>query len=404
MASSLHGGWVVAALAGLAGAVAGLEPGEIREASISLLEPTYNQVAVSLTPAVLELNDPLNRCEWIDILVDGLLADSLPARQPSSGRYETEIDLPASAQTHTIAIQAYDAAGNLIASDETRTARLPPGGLTTFVNLVPLYVTVTEQGTPVTGLTAADFRIREAGAAQPIAHFESNARSTSIAVLLDHSYSVQGEPLKLCRQAAASLIKSLREGERAAFLTFSNRVSGVPSFTAGRQILLEAIGSAAGGGGTALNDAIYTGLELLDSQPSKKALILFSDGLDAHSVLSADYVRWRVRASDALIYLVLFDHQQFTPYTNNWRGGAANQKQYHELKALIEESGGRLFQLQDLHQLEPVFQTILGELRSQYYLAYYDQDARRDGSWRQLDVEVRLSGVNLRTRAGFWDR
>jgi Ca-activated chloride channel family protein len=360
-------------------------------------------VLVSVTPALIELDDPHNRCEWIDVLVDGVLADSVPARRPASGRYEAEIDVAASATRHLIALRAYDGAGNLLAADETRTAPLPPGGLTAFVTLVPLYVTVTRDGAPVGGLGPAAFRIREEGAVQPIAHFEDGARSTSIVVMLDHSYSVQGEPLQLCQQAAASLIRTLEPSERAAFLAFSNRVSGVPSFTTDRSLLLEAIGSARGGGGTALNDAIYTGLELLDSQPAKKALILFSDGLDAHSVLSADYVRWRVRASDALIYLVVLG-REFSPYSNNWRDQAAHLRQYRELEALIEDSGGRLYRLQDLRQLEAVFQTILTELRSQYYLAYYDQDARRDGSWRRLEVEVENGGVKVRTRVGFWDR
>ena len=398
----LRGGSLLAALAAAAAAAAP-EPAGERAASVVLLEPTYDQVVVSVTPALLELDDPQNRCEWIDLLVDGVLADSLPARRPASGRYEAEIDVAASGERHLIAVRAYDAEGDLLAGDETKTAPLPPGGLTTFVTLVPLYVTVTRGGAPVTGLGPGDFRIHEEGAVQPIAHFEDGARSTSIVVMLDHSYSVQGEPLKLCQQAAASLVGALLPSERAAFLTFSNRVSGVPSFTADRQVLLEAIRGAGSGGGTALNDAIYTGLELLDSQSAKKALILFSDGLDAHSVLSADYVHWRVRASDALIYLVVMG-REFSPYSNNWRDQAAHLKQYQELQALIEDSGGRLFRLQDLHQLEEIFQTILAELRSQYYLAYYDQDARRDSSWRRLEVEVPIGGVSVRTRTGFWDR
>jgi len=375
-----------------------------KSVQVTLLEPTYDQVVISLTPALVELDDPDSRCAWIDVLVDGALADSFAVHQPASGRYESEIDVVASGERHLIAVQAYGEDGELLARDETRTAPLPPGGLTAFVTLVPLYATVTRNGEPVTGLTASDFTVREEGRPQPIAHFESSVRSTSIVVMLDHSFSVQGEPLRHCQQAAVSLIEALREDERAAFLSFSNRVSGVPSFTTDRAILIDAIRSAGSGGGTALNDAIYTGLELLDSQSARKALILFSDGLDAHSVLSADYVRWRVQASDALIYLVLFGREPARPYSNNWRDGEANLRQLSELEALIQESGGRLFRIGAMDQLEPVFQAILTELRSQYYLAYYDQDAQRDGSWRRLQIEAAPGGVSVRTRAGFWDR
>ena len=65
---------------------------------------------------------------------------------------------------------------------------------TSGVNLVEVYATVTDpQGQPITGLTAADFRVSEDGAPQPITTFVAGEFPLSIVIVLDRSFSMSGE-------------------------------------------------------------------------------------------------------------------------------------------------------------------------------------------------------------------
>ena len=57
----------------------------------------------------------------------------------------------------------------------------------------------------------------------------------------------------------------------------------------------------------------------------------------------------------------------------------------------------------DADQLSEAFKTIVEELRGQYVLGYYPSNRRNDGSWREVRVRVRESGVDLRTRNGYID-
>ena len=72
------------------------------------------------------------------------------------------------------------------------------GQFTGGVNLVEVYATVTgAQGRPVTGLTAADFRIAEDGASQAISAFAAGEFPLSIAIGLDRSFSMAGRDNRL---------------------------------------------------------------------------------------------------------------------------------------------------------------------------------------------------------------
>ena len=72
-----------------------------------------------------------------------------------------------------------------------------------------------------------------------------------------------------------------------------------------------------------------------------------------------------------------------------------------ELREMATATGGRVFPVKDLKQLEPAYAQIAGELRTLYSLAYYPVNERHDGKWRHLKVEVRRPGFVAHTRPGY---
>jgi Ca-activated chloride channel family protein len=68
---------------------------------------------------------------------------------------------------------------------------------------------------------------------------------------------------------------------------------------------------------------------------------------------------------------------------------------------MAETTGGRVLPVKGLEQLEPAYAQIAAELRTQYSLAYYPANERRDGKWRKLKIEVKRPGLAAHTRPGY---
>ena len=66
-------------------------------------------------------------------------------------------------------------------------------------------------------------------------------------------------------------------------------------------------------------------------------------------------------------------------------------------------SGGRSFYTDGIEELEGVFAEISEEIASQYLLAYAPDEGPRDGSWREIRVELgrRSKDYAVRARQGY---
>ena len=65
------------------------------------------------------------------------------------------------------------------------------------------------------------------------------------------------------------------------------------------------------------------------------------------------------------------------------------------------KSGGRLHRADTLVFLPSAFAKIAAELRTQYALGYYPTNARRDGSYRKIQVKTSRKNVVIRARPGY---
>ena len=82
-----------------------------------------------------------------------------------------------------------------------------------------------------------------------------------------------------------------------------------------------------------------------------------------------------------------------------------NQRLYetarHELREMAEQSGGHVFPVKTLDQVDPAYAQIAEELRLRYTLAYYPTNEQHDGKWRKLRLEVKRPGLAGKTRPGY---
>jgi Ca-activated chloride channel family protein len=270
------------------------------------------------------------------------------------------------------------------------------------VETVALTTTVQRtNGTFVEDLTARDFRVFEDGAEQAVSLFEGDAVPVDLALLLDTSASMTGE-LPAAEHAAITIIQSLSPQDRAAIVTFGDRMRWRTTLTNDHHALDTAIHSLTTGGRTTLYDALYVTLRELRAthdpdEIRRRAIVVLSDGDDTASLFSYDSVMEAVRSADTAIYTVILRT------ASGLSPDRRLQTAEFEMKAFAQETGARWFLVgPGRENLDGVYAAIGHELAHQYTIGYTPQRRSRIGAFHRISVIVPgARDMVIRTRAGY---
>jgi VWFA-related protein len=264
---------------------------------------------------------------------------------------------------------------------------------TARTTLVRVDVSVTDRGTPITGLRESDFQIRDNGILQQVEFFSVETMPVSLALALDWSGSVAGERLDHLRRATTEASDALRPGDRAGLITFSHVIALQVSPTTDREPLRAYLAPAAtwaalnqptASGGTALVDASYAGLLLPGDEDFRHALIVFSDGIETTSWLTPEAVLDTAARTDVVAYTV----------------SAGGRTRVAFLRDLASATGGSHFEVESTRELGRTFVEILAEFRQRYVLSYRPRGVSGEG-WHRLDVRVSKRGATVKARTGY---
>lgn len=296
------------------------------------------------------------------------------------------------------------------------------------LGLQQLYVSVSRSGGQrVLDLTASDFTVRDEGTPQEIVTFASGDIPFTAILMIDGSFSMSGGPLDAALRGVRHFVRDMANNDRAKVLVTSDHVVRATPWARHPEVLTEALESTQASGGSAVLDHLFLALELLEAEQGRRVVILLSDGWDLHSVLKEEQVREIARRSQAMVYWVRlgvvgtsratsersptgwvgtrYGRRNFEPVSlSTWRDGDASKKIFRQLEAMVDDSGGRIVEVDHLSDIEGAFGEILQELREQIALGYYPNPRRQDGSWRRVRVKLQRQGLELRTRKGYVDR
>jgi VWFA-related protein len=255
----------------------------------------------------------------------------------------------------------------------------------TGVQLVEIYATVTRaDGSAVTGLKASDFEVLEDGTAQPISVFVAGEFPVTVALGVDRSFSMAGQPLRLAMRASQAFLRALKPKDRSMVWAISDGAEVIAPLDAPRDEQLLALAKLTPWSTTALHDSVIAALERLEPEPGRQALVLFTDGSDRYSRASVADVLERVRRSNALVY-----------------GIGVGKTRAPILAEMAAVSGGRSLQVGNPEALEPALAAVARELEHQYLLGYAPPPGRSgsDASWRSITVRLTHSPAGARVRA-----
>ena len=260
------------------------------------------------------------------------------------------------------------------------------------VNLVELPVIVTDAaGLPVTDLKEADFSIFENGKPQKITTF-NYASNLPIAagVLIDHSGSMKPR-MEQAKSAALEFFKHImKPGDRAFVTGFAfDAKSSSPFVTDVSSLEAQVRAVPDASGGTALYDAIVTGLYRFRTLQGRRALIILTDGEDTTSRTSYEEMLNYARSARVPLYFIGVGLSILDVSGTS------------KMKGLAAETGGIAYFIHDIKQINETYAQLEKDLRSQYLIAYNTQGSAKDRTYRKVEVKVNRPGATARTIRGF---
>ena len=257
------------------------------------------------------------------------------------------------------------------------------------VQLIEVYATVTDaNGELVMGLHQSDFQVFENDRPQEISAFAAGEFPLTVALGVDRSFSMAGEPLRLAKLASQSFLKQLKPGDRSMVVAIGNNAEVIAPLSTDRAGQAQAIAALDAWSTTSLYDSVIVALDRLEPEKGRQALIVFSDGADRYSEATSGQVLARARRSQALVYPITM--------------GKTRVPASVELATL---TGGRSFLLRDAKELDRTLTTIARELRYQYLIGYVPSAPQKPGmhEWRAIRVTLKnpTNGLRVRARDGY---
>lgn len=268
---------------------------------------------------------------------------------------------------------------------------------------VPVFVT-DARGGRVANLTASDFLLRDGGQPIQINYFSAGTERVAVVFALDASGSAR-EHISQQTDAALALFGIFGSNSRLAVLPFAEQAQLALPFTSDIASARSAFQlSARRNQRTAIFDAASVAVRTFNvagaDARERRIVILLSDGLDTASRTSPDIVINEARLRGVSLYVIHF------PLYIPRDGRLSLRRPAKGFREMATQTGGHYFLLGDAraaldpratYDLAPVFRAIAEDLRSQYVLGYYLDEAARIN--RDHRIQVNLTSQHKRLRA-----
>lgn len=248
--------------------------------------------------------------------------------------------------------------------------------------LVPVHA-LSATGANVTDLAAANFQVFEDGIEQKITYFSQDDAPLSVGLVFDSSGSMSNKIHKSAT-AAAAFFKTANATDEFFLVEFGERPKLLTTFTPDSDELYQKIAHTKPFGRTSLFDAIQLALvQMKNAKNSRKVIVILSDGGDNRSRLTRGQIKGALVESDVQLYAMgIFDSEDSPKRSKEEQNGP------QLLDELAENSGGRVYTVDNIDDLESISSRLGMALRSEYLLGYMPSNSSRDGKYRRVRVNL----------------
>ena len=242
-------------------------------------------------------------------------------------------------------------------------------------------------GETVEGLDSNAFRIMErveggeylAREVKSVLPLEGND-GLKIDLVADKSDSITEYDMGKIKTVMTEFVQELdfALGDRAEVLAFDSIVQQMCYYTDDVGLLVNGINNMSTDGLTAFYDAVYDGVTNATLQGGARCVIAFTDGMDNRSRHTPEELIRYANTQQTPVYII----------------GVGNSVETSTLRHIAESTGGRYWYIDDLYDLEAIFQQIYDE-QMDYYIVEYESDSAAD-SYATRDLQVKVSGQGYR--------
>jgi VWFA-related protein len=234
----------------------------------------------------------------------------------------------------------------------------------------------------VPNLKEENFRVYEDGKPQEISHF-SQIKAPIKAVLLVEFASTSWWFIQDMENAAYSFAQQLRPDDYVAVVDYDMHTNILTDFTQDKRVVLNALNTLTipTWHETNLFDALYTTLDRLSRVEGRKYIILVGSGRDTFSKITLDKCLQKIKETPNVTIFSIGTGQYARLMTNADSGfgmnGGIRSLDYlqadNQMTTFARMTGGMAF---------------FPRFRNQYVLTYTPTNAKQDGTYRKIHVEL----------------
>jgi VWFA-related protein len=252
----------------------------------------------------------------------------------------------------------------------------------------------------VPGLKPGNFRVYEDGVQQKIEGFKRT--EAPITALLLVEYAARGYSFRVdALNSAWAFTQQLRPQDYVAMMTFDLNSHIVTDFTQDKRQVIEGINELANEvympaafQETDVFDALAESLDRLSRVEGQKYIVLIASGVDSMSKLTLDKILARVKASHDITIFTISTGGLMLAMTEGSGGmmGGMRDMTYlqaeNQMKTFSDLTGGMHYAPRFVGELPDDIRAINQNIRAKYELVYHPSNAKQDGTYRKIHVEL----------------
>jgi VWFA-related protein len=275
---------------------------------------------------------------------------------------------------------------------------MPDYSIQVNVPLVTLDVmALTKDGQFIPGLKEGNFQVYENGVEQKISSFSQSQAPITAVLLVEFAatnYSFMYDALN----ASYYFANSLKPQDWVAVVSYDMKPYILVDFTQDKRAIFGALNQLRipGFSETNLFDALYDTLDRLERLPGRKAIVVVSTGRDTFSKLTLDQMLQKIKATKDVTIFPISIGFMWREYVESHYGMnpdvSAAMMDYlqadNQMRTFAKLTGGKAYFPRFEGEFPDVYRDIGNDLRNQYTIAYHPTDAKLDGTYRKLKVDL----------------
>ncbi len=246
----------------------------------------------------------------------------------------------------------------------------------------------------VPNLQQSNFRIYEDGQEQQITNFQ-RIQAPITAVLVVEFAANSWWFIQDMRNAAYTFAQQLKPDDYVAVVTYDMHTQILTDFTQDKRLIYESLNSLTipTWHETNLFDALYQTLDRLSRVDGRKYVVLISSGRDTFSKINLDKVLQKIKATPNVTIFSIGTGQTARIMADGaGMMGPIRNLDYlqadNQMTTFARMTGGMAFFPRFAGEMPDIFHQINDSIRNQYVLSYHPTNAKQDGTYRKLRVEL----------------